>query len=63
MPTYEYVCRACKKQHEIFHSITESAKTDCPACKKPKLERLISATAAPQLQGAGWYRDGYSSRR
>ena len=35
---------------------------DCPACREPKLERLISATSF-QLKGGGWYKDLYSSSK
>jgi putative FmdB family regulatory protein len=62
MPTYEYRCSACKKDSEIEHKITAPAETRCPKCGKEHLVRLISATAPPQLQGSGWYRDGYASK-
>lgn len=63
MPLYDYACRACTKTFEIEHSIKEPARTKCPECGKNKLERQISMTAAPQLQGVGWYKDGYSNKR
>ena len=59
MPTYEYQCKACNKQFEIFHSMTEDDRTTCEACGENALERLISRTAF-QLKGSGWYRDLYS---
>ena len=62
MPTYEYRCQACEHEMEAFQSIKDAALTDCPACREPKLERLISATSF-QLKGGGWYKDLYSSSK
>ncbi|HNN97633.1 MAG TPA: zinc ribbon domain-containing protein [Pseudomonadota bacterium] len=60
MPTYEYRCGACGHEFEIEQRITADRLTDCPACKQPKLERLISASSFT-LKGGGWYRDGYGN--
>jgi putative FmdB family regulatory protein len=60
MPTYEYRCGACGHEFEIEQRITADRLTDCPACKQPKLERLISASTFT-LKGGGWYKDGYGS--
>lgn len=60
MPIYEYQCQACGHQFETTQRITESPLTDCPACSRPRLERLISATSF-LLKGSGWYKDGYGS--
>lgn len=49
---------------EIEHSIKDSAKTDCPACKAiDSLQRLISGKDIPFiLKGDGWYKDGYETK-
>jgi putative FmdB family regulatory protein len=47
---------------EAFHSIKDAPLKDCPACKAPRLERLISSTSF-QLKGGGWYKDLYSSSK
>lgn len=60
MPIYEYECQACGRQMEAQQRITESPLVDCPACKQPRLQRLISATSFT-LKGGGWYKDGYGS--
>lgn len=62
MPVYEYQCQDCGHQFEASQRITEPKLTDCPECKKPKLERLISSTSF-QLKGGGWYRDGYGDKK
>ena len=62
MPTYEYRCEACGHEFEQFQSIKDARLTDCPNCKKPKLERLISGGSF-QLKGQGWGKDLYSSSK
>ena len=54
MPIYEYQCNACGHSMEAFQSMSEAPLTDCPACHKPLLQKLISA-AGFQLKGTGWY--------
>ena len=61
MPTYEYRCKACAAEMEIFHSITEDARTECPECKEPSLQRLISAGGAVLFKGSGFYETDYRS--
>ena len=60
MPTYEYRCGSCGHEFEVEQRITADRLTDCPACKQPKLERLISASSFT-LKGGGWYKDGYGN--
>lgn len=62
MPTYEYRCQSCGHEMEATQRIVEPALRDCPACKQPALERLISRTSF-QLKGGGWYKDLYSSSK
>ena len=61
MPTYDYRCRACGHALEIFHSMSAAAKKKCPACGKPKLERLIGAGAGILFKGGGFYQTDYRS--
>jgi putative FmdB family regulatory protein len=60
MPTYEYRCKSCEHEMEAFQSIKDAPLQQCPACRQPQLERLISATSF-QLKVGGWYKDLYSS--
>lgn len=62
MPIYEYECQACGHHLEVTQRISEPKLRDCPACKKPELERLISATTFT-LKGGGWYKDGYGNTK
>jgi putative FmdB family regulatory protein len=54
MPIYEYRCAECGQEHEILQKVSEPPLTECPACGKPALQKLLSA-AGFQLKGSGWY--------
>ena len=54
MPIYEYRCAACGHKLETLQKFTEAPLSDCPACGKSSLSKLVSA-AGFQLKGSGWY--------
>lgn len=54
MPIYEYRCSDCSHQIEKLQKISDPPLTECPACGKPSLTKLVSA-AAFRLKGGGWY--------
>ena len=41
MPTYEYLCSACRRVHEIQQTMSAAPETVCPSCGGA-LRRLIS---------------------
>ena len=61
MPTYDYVCDACRHTFEEFQYIKEEPLRKCPECKKLKLRRLIGAGAAIVFKGSGFYQTDYRS--
>lgn len=61
MPTYDYVCQACKHRLEIFQTMSESPKKKCPKCGKQKMQRQIGAGAAILFKGSGFYQTDYRS--
>lgn len=61
MPTYDYICRACGHELEVFQSITERPKRKCPACGKSRLERRLGSGAAILFKGSGFYQTDYRS--
>jgi len=61
MPFYEYSCDACGHELEELQKISDPALTDCPACDKPKLRKLVSA-AAFKLTGTGWYETDFKDQ-
>lgn len=54
MPIYEYACSACGFHLEAFQKIDDQPLQICPECKKPTLEKWVSA-AGFRLKGGGWY--------
>jgi putative FmdB family regulatory protein len=61
MPTYDYVCDACDHRFELFQSIKDDAKKQCPECGRKKLRRLIGPGAAIVFKGSGFYTTDYRS--
>ena len=60
MPTYEYGCQKCGRQHEVVQKMADKPLTRCPSCKG-KLTRLLSASAL-QFKGSGWYVTDYPKK-
>ncbi|MFZ0790850.1 MAG: zinc ribbon domain-containing protein [Chromatiaceae bacterium] len=54
MPIYEYRCESCGHELEKMQKLADAPLTDCPACGRPTLKKLISA-AGFRLKGSGWY--------
>lgn len=61
MPTYEYACRGCGHEFEVFHSITADPIKKCPKCGKLKVERKVSLGAGVLFKGGGFYETDYRS--
>ena len=60
MPIYEYRCSDCGHKLEALQKLSDSPLTDCPACGKARLSKLVSA-AGFQLKGSGWYATDFKS--
>ncbi|MBL8259317.1 MAG: zinc ribbon domain-containing protein [Candidatus Competibacteraceae bacterium] len=54
MPIYEYRCQSCNHELEAMQKLSDPELSDCPACGKPDLKKLISAVGF-RLKGSGWY--------
>jgi putative FmdB family regulatory protein len=61
MPTYEYQCRSCGHELELFQSMKDAPKRKCPQCRKSALERKIGLGAAILFKGSGFYQTDYRS--
>lgn len=61
MPTYEYECRSCQHQFELFQAITAKPVTRCPKCHKEQVRRLIGRGAGVIFKGTGFYQTDYRS--
>lgn len=60
MPFYDYRCQACGHELEAMQKMSDAPLTDCPACGKPELSKLISA-AGFRLKGGGWYETDFKT--
>ncbi|MFM9959314.1 MAG: FmdB family zinc ribbon protein [Phycisphaerales bacterium] len=61
MPTYDYICTACKHEFEEFQAMSAKTLKKCPSCGKPKLERKIGIGAGILFKGGGFYETDYRS--
>src|SRR4051812_25803920 len=61
MATYEYPCHACGHPEEFLQRVREPPLTECPVCRKPTFQKLLSA-AGFQLKGSGWYATDFRNK-
>ena len=60
MPIYEYQCRECGYRLEALQKMSDPPLSDCPACKRPGLKKLVSAPHF-RLKGSGWYETDFKN--
>lgn len=68
MPTYEYQCRKCGKNFEVFQSMRDEPFKTCPEAQcqvKPwghgEVKRLLGTGAGLIFKGSGFYITDYRS--
>ncbi len=61
MPTYDYECRSCGHELEVFHAMSADPLTDCPSCGESALKRKIGLGAGLIFKGSGFYQTDYRS--
>jgi putative FmdB family regulatory protein len=61
MPIYEYKCRKCGKEFEMFQGIADPALKSCKFCKG-SVRKLMSLSSF-QLKGSGWYATDYGGKK
>lgn len=61
MPIYEYECRDCGHVFDALQKMTDQPLTDCPACGKAGLRKLLSAPNF-RLKGGGWYETDFKNK-
>lgn len=54
MPIYDYICKDCQHETEVFLKVGEQGPSHCPKCDKQSFERMLSAPKF-RLGGSGWY--------
>ena len=60
MPIYEFRCKKCNDQIEVFQKLSDKPPTRCKKCGG-RLEKQISRTAV-QFKGEGWYVTDYARK-
>ena len=60
MPTYEYECKKCGHEFELFQGINDEPKKRCPKCKG-KVVRLPGIGSGIIFKGSGFYATDYRS--
>jgi putative FmdB family regulatory protein len=61
MPIYEYKCKKCGSEFEVFQKISEADAKSCKFCHGP-VSKLMSLSSF-QLQGSGWYVTDYAGKK
>ena len=60
MPIYEFRCKKCGNQIEVFQKMADKPPTRCKKCGG-RLEKQISRTSV-QFKGEGWYVTDYARK-
>jgi putative FmdB family regulatory protein len=60
MPIYQYRCESCDEAFEKMQKLADAPLTDCPACGRPTLKKVISAVGF-RLKGGGWYETDFKT--
>ena len=58
MPTYDYRCKECEHEHEVFHKMDKKPRIKCPECGA-SCKKLIGAGTRPIFKGEGFYETDY----
>ena len=60
MPIYEYRCRECGREFEMFRGIRDNGNPPCKFCEG-SVRKLISLSSF-HLKGTGWYVTDYAKK-
>ena len=60
MPIYEFRCRKCNNQIEVYQKLSDKPPTRCQKCGG-RLEKQFSRTSV-QFKGEGWYVTDYARK-
>lgn len=62
MPTYEFRCRACQHQFEVFQSMSAADPDACEECGAAELEKVLFPVAV-HYKGSGFYNTDYGTSK
>ena len=54
MPTYDYECKSCGLQFEVFQAMSDDPIKECPNCGK-EVKRLVGGGLGVIFKGSGFY--------
>jgi putative FmdB family regulatory protein len=60
MPIYEFRCKKCNDQIEVYQKMTDKPPTRCRKCGG-RMEKQFSRTSV-QFKGEGWYVTDYARK-
>src|SRR5258708_119562 len=60
MPIYEFRCKKCHNQIEVFQKLSDKPPTRCRKCGG-RMEKKFSRTSV-QVKGEGWYVTDYARK-
>jgi putative FmdB family regulatory protein len=63
MPTYEYSCKQCGHDLEVFQRMSDDPLEMCPECSTPALKRKIGRGAGIIFKGGGFYETDFKERK
>jgi putative FmdB family regulatory protein len=61
MPIYEYKCKKCGREFEMFQGIADPAAKSCKFCKG-SVRKMMSLSSF-HLKGSGWYATDYNGKK
>jgi putative FmdB family regulatory protein len=61
MPIYEYKCKKCGIEFEVFQGITDEPVQTCQSCGGP-VHKMMSLSTF-HLKGSGWYATDYGGKK
>jgi putative FmdB family regulatory protein len=61
MPQYDWKCKECSATTTVTRRMSEyeTPPEKCDQCGSTELERTIAGGTSFNLEGGGWFRDGY----
>lgn len=62
MPNYDYRCKSCGHEFEVFQQMSAEPLKVCPECGG-EVERLIGAGAGLIFKGSGFYITDYKNKK
>jgi putative FmdB family regulatory protein len=63
MPTYEYACKSCGHDLEVFQRMSDDPLERCPSCNTLSLKRKIGLGAGIIFKGGGFYETDFKDRK